>query len=366
MASHGQAGGAFADAGRFEPGDRIPPFTLPDSEGRPVNPASDHLSGRPLLLVFECAGQRGPGFDTELAALRDRSDDVAAAGALILAITRRSAGANRALAEELNLPFPLLSDAQSPAGKSVYAACGLDPAAVGHAAVTLLLDGNLRAVGLFDGGGAARWPAIAAALAAAAAPEPEAPLGVQAPVLVLPRVLSAEDCARIIQVWHRPVRQWEAEGHETSGFHEAKGDFKVLNKDYGTVVQMVVRDAAVQRYLDAKLQRRVMPEIFKAFQTKVSRREDYRIACYDAARSGSLGAHRDNPTPQTRHRRFTMTVALNGGAFEGGALRFAEYSRRGYRVPTGTAIVWSCSLLHEVLPVTSGRRFILGTHLFGS
>ena len=37
----------------------------------------------------------------------------------------------------------------------------------------------------------------------------------------------------------------------------------------------------LERYLDTKLQRRVMPEVFKAFQTKVSRREDYRIACYD-------------------------------------------------------------------------------------
>ncbi|HMA13756.1 MAG: 2OG-Fe(II) oxygenase [Bacteroidota bacterium] len=365
MASQGQAGGAFVNGGRFEPGDRIPPFTLPDTEGRPVNPASDHLAGRPLLLVFECAGQRAPDFAAELSALGDRADALAAAGVLVLSITRRSSEANRDLVAGLHLPFPTLSDARSPEGKSVYAACGLDPAAGGCAAVTLVLDANLRVVARIKGGAATRWPDIAEALAAATA-EPEGALAIQAPVLVLPRVLSAEDCARLVQVWHRPVRQWEAAGFETSGFHEAKGDFKVLNKDYGTVVQMVVRDAVVQRYLDTKLQRRVMPEILKAFQTKVSRREDYRIACYDAAEGGSLGAHRDNPTPQTRHRRFTMTVGLNGGAFEGGALRFPEYSRRGYLVPTGTAIVWSCSLLHEVLPVTSGRRFILGTHLFGN
>ncbi len=28
------------------------------------------------------------------------------------------------------------------------------------------------------------------------------------------------------------------------------------------------------------------------------------------------------------------------------------------------AVIWSCTLLHEVLPVTAGRRFILGTHVF--
>jgi predicted 2-oxoglutarate/Fe(II)-dependent dioxygenase YbiX len=169
-----------------------------------------------------------------------------------------------------------------------------------------------------------------------------------------------------MEVWHRPVQLWEGDGFTTQGFDKSTGDFKVRNKGYGHVVQMVVRDTKVQHYLDAKLQRRVMPEIHKTFQTKVSRREEYRIACYDAAEGGSLGPHRDNATKPTRHRRFTLAVTLNGGAFEGGGLQFREYSRRGYRVPSGTAIVWSCSLLHEVLPVTSGRRFILGTHLFGN
>ena len=36
-----------------------------------------------------------------------------------------------------------------------------------------------------------------------------------------------------------------------------------------------------------------------------------------------------------------------------------------YDVDEGTAIVWSASLLHEVQPVTAGRRFILGAHLYG-
>jgi len=29
------------------------------------------------------------------------------------------------------------------------------------------------------------------------------------------------------------------------------------------------------------------------------------------------------------------------------------------------AVAWSCVLLYEVMPITKGRRFILGTHLFG-
>lgn len=353
---------AFAEADRLEVGDRIPSFTLPDAEGQPVNPLSDHLAGRPLLLVFACAPAEGaPSYGDELAALEAQTASLQHHDALVLAVTRGSSGDNRALAAARGLSFPLLSDPQA----RVYAACGLNPETVGRTTVTLVLDGNLRVTGLVDGGGASRWPQIDAALEAAANAGATAPAG-HAPVLVLPRVLTAEDCAELIRVWHRPVRLWEGDGFTTAGYREEEGDFKVSTRDYGQVTQFVVRDSKLQHYLDAKLLRRVLPEIMKAFQTKVSRREEYRIAGYDAAEGGILGPHRDNTTKATSHRRFTLAIALNGGEFEGGGLRFREYSPEGYRVATGTAIVWSCSLLHEVLPVTAGRRFILGTHLFGS
>ena len=59
-----------------------------------------------------------------------------------------------------------------------------------------------------------------------------------------------------------------------------------------------------------------------------------------------------------------MTVNLNAGDYEGGELRFREYGEQLYAVERGTAIVWSASLLHEVLPVTKGRRLVLGVHMF--
>ena len=42
-----------------------------------------------------------------------------------------------------------------------------------------------------------------------------------------------------------------------------------------------------------------------------------------------------------------------------------EYGEQRYRVPTGTALVFSSSQLHEAMAVTSGRRFVLLSHLFG-
>jgi predicted 2-oxoglutarate/Fe(II)-dependent dioxygenase YbiX len=37
-------------------------------------------------------------------------------------------------------------------------------------------------------------------------------------------------------------------------------------------------------------------------------------------------------------------------------LSFPEFGPRRYRAPTGGAVVFSCSLLHQVDPVTRGRR----------
>jgi predicted 2-oxoglutarate/Fe(II)-dependent dioxygenase YbiX len=52
-----------------------------------------------------------------------------------------------------------------------------------------------------------------------------------------------------------------------------------------------------------------------------------------------------------------MTINLNAEEYSGGDLVFPEYSREAFRAPTGGAIVFSCSLTHEALPVTAGNRY---------
>jgi hypothetical protein len=46
----------------------------------------------------------------------------------------------------------------------------------------------------------------------------------------------------------------------------------------------------------------VTPEITRVFNYNVTRREDFRIACYDASRGGYFRPHRDNTTGGTAHR----------------------------------------------------------------
>ena len=92
--------------------------------------------------------------------------------------------------------------------------------------------------------------------------------------------------------------------------------------------------------------------------------ERYIVACYDANEEGRFRPHRDNTTKGTAHRRFAVSLFLNTGAYDGGFLRFPEFGSGLYSVPTGGAVVFSCSMLHEATTVTRGRRFMFLPFLY--
>ena len=341
----------------------MPSFALPDETGESATPSADHVAGKPVVLVLHTGGaDTASSFATELAAFRDAAADFATFEATIFAITRAPVADNGRLRGDMALPFQILSDPE----RQIDRAFGLARPPGTEFGVTIVVDPNNRVIEMLRAGGGPHAPRALRALRAIAPDCPPPRLSAHAPVLVLPRVLSEKDCGGLVDIWHRPAPLWHTDGLRCEGYEAEAGDFMVRNDSYGRVVQRVVRDPEVVGFLDGKLIPRVLPEIRKAFQTKVSRREDYRIACYDSADGGALPAHRDNPTGETRHRRFTAAVVLNAGAFSGGALRFREYGDHEYLIETGSAIVWSCSLLHEVTPITAGRRFIVGTHLFGT
>jgi predicted 2-oxoglutarate/Fe(II)-dependent dioxygenase YbiX len=102
---------------------------------------------------------------------------------------------------------------------------------------------------------------------------------------------------------------------------------------------------------------RVVPEVARSFQFRATRIERYLVACYDGREAGFFRRHRDNTTKGTAHRRFACTINLNTGDYEGGELSFPEFGEQRFVAPRGGAVVFSCSLLHEALPVTSGRRY---------
>lgn len=89
-------------------GDRLPPFLLPDLDGRLVS-SQDLLVDGPLVISFN-RGNWCPFCWLELAALGDIAEEVKAMGGRIVSITPETAAYNRELKDRLNLPFSFLTD----------------------------------------------------------------------------------------------------------------------------------------------------------------------------------------------------------------------------------------------------------------
>lgn len=180
--------------------------------------------------------------------------------------------------------------------------------------------------------------------------------GLHAPVLVLPRVFEPEFCRHLIA-------QYEQHGGEPSGYmREVDGKtMAVLNSGFKRRSDFYFHEGdqfeTLRTEVLRRLTTRLLPQIEKAFQFKAARMERFVVARYSGEDEGFFRAHRDNTTPATKHRRFACTINLNAEDFEGGELRFPEFGQRSYRAPTGGAVVFSCSLLHEALPVTRGNRY---------
>jgi predicted 2-oxoglutarate/Fe(II)-dependent dioxygenase YbiX len=174
----------------------------------------------------------------------------------------------------------------------------------------------------------------------------------QAPVLTVPRIFEPGFCRRLID-------EYERNGGQDSGFMRDVEGKTISISDYGFKrrADHALTDQALKEQARARVLRRLVPEIHRAFQFRATRMERYIVACYEAEPGGYFRPHRDNTTAGTAHRRFAVTINLNAEEYEGGNLRFPEYGPYAYRAPTGGAVVFSCSLLHEALPVTKGRRF---------
>lgn len=347
-----------------EIGHSRPPFALRDQFDRNATPLDDDTIGDPVVLVFDRTSVENHDENSEalMRCFTGLHNELNGLVAHILVVTRDSISKNRQLADKLDLPFRLLADEPG----EVFELYGIDRDEAPFYPASAVFDANGRVVAICESiPPEEQVKIILAALRDLETQRPRGSLGAHPPVLVLPNAMDPDICTQLIETWHNPVPLWEGDGKNSIGLNIEKGDVKVRNAAYGNCTQYVVRDAALSTELDNNVLRRVVPEIEKAFGYSPSKREEYRIACYDVAEGGSLPAHRDNPTAETRHRRFTVSVNLNNDDFEGGELAFREFSDHLYDIDAGTAIVWSCSVLHEVMPIVAGRRFILGTHLFG-
>jgi predicted 2-oxoglutarate/Fe(II)-dependent dioxygenase YbiX len=136
-----------------------------------------------------------------------------------------------------------------------------------------------------------------------------------------------------------------------------------VNHSHKSRRDCVIADKGLQERARMRVVRSIVPQIAKAYQFNATRIERYMIGCYTEADRGFFNRHRDNTTRGTAHRRFAVSVVLNDD-YEGGELRFPEFGPTRYKPPAGGAVVFSCSLMHEVVPVTKGERFVFVPFLY--
>jgi len=231
----------------------------------------------------------------------------------------------------------------------------------GYLPVTVVLDPRLRVLGVFPLGETPQQHVLKVIEFLRAQPPiaAPAPVSIQAPILIVPNVFESEFCRHLIALY-------DQHGGEESGFMRDVEGKTVGIVDYGhkrrkdyNIAEENVRRAAMVR-----IHRRLVPEIHKAYQFLATRMERYIVACYDAGTGGYFRPHRDNTTKGTAHRRFAVSLNLNTGEYEGGQIRFPEFGHQWYNAPAGGAVVFSCSLLHEALPVTHGRRYVFLPFLY--
>ncbi len=179
-----------------------------------------------------------------------------------------------------------------------------------------------------------------------------------APVLMVPEVLPYSLCTQLIAAH-------EADNFDSGMVRMVAGE-PALIPDAKTKIRRDHRliDPDLTQAVSDALVERLLPVIARAFHYPVTRLEGYKVVAYDAITGGYFRLHRDNMTPDAKHRRFALSLNLNDD-YTGGEIVFPEFGAKRYRPQVGGALVFSGTLLHAATDVTAGKRYVLLTFMWG-
>ncbi|MFT4936406.1 MAG: putative 2-oxoglutarate/Fe(II)-dependent dioxygenase YbiX/peroxiredoxin [Pseudoalteromonas distincta] len=321
----------------LRPGQPAPWFVAPS----PTNPefAFSSLGGHFVLLLFLPEDRELRS--AVMAKVRDSAADRARQNIPVFAVARDA----ETIATARNEPGLYWFLDSSGAVSRLYHALSAEGVANPHWAV---IDPSMR---IFAVASLEHSDDLLRVVARLPAPDDHAGVPLHAPVLIVPRVFESDLCRQLIAHYDRHGGAPSGVMREIGGKTVPVMDGMKRRRD------ALIEDEALLGLIRKRLETRLLPEIRKAFQFQVSRIERYIVACYESDGGGYFKPHRDNTTKGTAHRRFACSINLNAEAHEGGELRFPEFGSKTYRPPTGGAVIFSCSLLHEATPVTAGRRY---------
>jgi predicted 2-oxoglutarate/Fe(II)-dependent dioxygenase YbiX/peroxiredoxin len=325
------------------PGEPAPRFTAPALEGNPSF-VFDSAAARWIVLLLLGTAATEPA-SAALRLVRENRDLFDDREAAFFGVTMDPGDAEQGrIAKELPGIRWFLDYAGAVSTR--FGAVSVEGGRVSHLPHWLLLDPMLRVhrrAALADG---------AEILGELRALKGQPPVVTTAPLLVVPEVLPPQICQQLIELYERHG------GTQTGAMKEVDGvTVHQIDLSHKRRADYTLQDQELIAGLKDRLARVLRPMIQRAFQFDPTRIERFIVARYDGAEGGHFRPHRDNTTKGTAHRKFACTINLNAKDYEGGDLRFPEFGPRIYRAPTGGAVVFSCSLLHEARPVTRGRRY---------
>jgi len=344
----------MTSAPTFRPGDRVPDFVLAGLDGK-LRKFIWSFTGRPVALLV---ADDLKSIDPE--PFGNFAKACSAAGVVVVVVAATPVAAAGPLWTRLGGDVDgrlLLCDGERKLVPMLLAQSGMSfgQSGLGLRLKVIVLDANQRVAGTFDSRPLAAAAEAIGNLANAVRSDGGGDQVIRtpaAPVLVLPRVFEREFCSQVI-------RLWEKGDHKDSGVSSRYGNVGMLELKRTEDYQ--INEPMMQKAISDRLAYRIGPELVKVFAYDREFGFDAHVVLsYSDTGRHFFGAHRDNGAPTTADRSFAVSLNLNDG-FEGGELVFPEYSGVKVSPPAGSAAVFSCSVLHEALPVTRGRRFVLTT-----
>lgn len=333
---------------QLQPGEPAPRFQQRNSS----NPRYlfDVSAGRNLVLCFmgSSANKHARAAITAALKRRDLFNDEHAA---FFGVTCDPADETEKRLESILPGYRFFFDADFKVCR-LYGAWPYDEGDKGWVGKWVIIDPTLRIAAVIsfreDGGDIAEAIDFVATL-----PPPGriAGMDVQAPVIVMDRVFDPDFCRHLIG-------QYESHGGQLSGFmRDIDGKTHLITDPaHKRRRDHMLESPDDQKMVQTYINRRIIPEIEKVHAFRATRVERYLVACYDAEDQAHFRPHRDNTTRGTAHRRFAVSINLNDD-FDGGEICFPEYGMRSFKPSAGSAVVFSCSLLHAVTQVTRGKRY---------
>ena len=327
------------------PGDPAPKFDPRTAERQSF--AWDTLAGRYIVLCFfgSASDEVGRNAVRTIAANRALFDD---RNVTLMGVSINPDDENQRIVGDV-LPGIRFAWDFDRVGSTLYGAMPMEASDHGliYRRFWLVIDPTLHVLARFDFAAEPTHETVFRYLRDLPEPRRFAGFEIPAPIIVVPNVFEPGLCEHLIKLY-------DADGGTESGV--MRDNVGVFDGTMKKRSDFMVAEASLKSEIDRRIWRRVTPEIRKLFGMEITHMERYMVGCYASEHGGHFAPHRDNHQAITAHRRFAVSINLNGD-FEGGDVSFPEYNTRGYKAKPGWAVVFPGAALHAVGRVTSGRRY---------